>query len=438
MEDMIKLHLNGNLQLFFSNTIQNKNYDIYYNNIIDDEYWNYAYIKNNQVDLRKIIQDIKSKMKEINRKPVIYITSNIMNEKLKYDIEKLNLKLLYTDSWMFLDNIDKLGTYKSSVDFSIHKVNENLQAKFVQAVMDGFSEDNPEDPYNNLPEGYRISLERSFKNDNDGKIKMINYIGIKNSEPISTATVIFSQPRAVMYNITTSKKYKNKGVCKQMMFHIINDLNKLNIKQICLQTEKGYYTRRCLCEIRIQRKDGRNCIYERRRIEMFIVAQLFGILTIISNVIAMQMKNKKQIIFCYILANFFSSINFMLLKSYSGAIICLFAIIQTFINNFFEKNEKKMPYTLISLYIIISIILGAITFRTYIDILPIICSILYTLIIIQNKEKNIRKIALINIMIWVVYDILYKAYTASISDSITTISTIIGIYRFDIKKEKNI
>ena len=221
MEDMIKLHLNGNLQLFFSNTIQNKNYDIYYNNIIDDEYWNYAYIKNNQVDLRKIIQDIKSKMKEINRKPVIYITSNIMNEKLKYDIEKLNLKLLYTDSWMFLDNIDKLGTYKSSVDFSIHKVNENLQAKFVQAVMDGFSEDNPEDPYNNLPEGYRISLERSFKNDNDGKIKMINYIGIKNSEPISTATVIFSQPRAVMYNITTSKKYKNKGVCKQMMFHIL-------------------------------------------------------------------------------------------------------------------------------------------------------------------------------------------------------------------------
>ena len=167
---------------------------------------------------------------------------------------------------------------------------------------------------------------------------------------------------------------------------------------------------------------------------MFIVAQLFGVLTIISNVIAMQMKNKKQIIFCYFLANLFSAINFVLLQSYSGAIICLFAMVQTFINNIFEKKEKKLPKTIIALYIIISILLGAVTFRSMIDILPIICSILYTLIIIQNKEKNIRKIALINIIIWVLYDIVCKAYTASISDSITTISTLIGIYRFDIKK----
>lgn len=167
---------------------------------------------------------------------------------------------------------------------------------------------------------------------------------------------------------------------------------------------------------------------------MFIVAQLFGVLTIISNVIAMQMKNKKQIIFCYILANLFSAINFVLLQSYSGAIICLFAIIQTFINNIFEKKEKKLPKIIIAIYIFISILLGAVTFRSMIDILPIICSILYTLIIIQNKEKNIRKIALINIVIWVFYDIICRAYTAAISDSITTISTLIGIYRFDIKK----
>ena len=36
--------------------------------------------------------------------------------------------------------------------------------------------------------------------------------------------------------------------------------------------------------------------------------------------------------------------------------------------------------------------------------------------------------------IWVVYDLLCKAYTGAISDIITLISTIIGIYRFDIKK----
>ena len=171
--------------------------------------------------------------------------------------------------------------------------------------------------------------------------------------------------------------------------------------------------------------------------DLSYVAQFFGVLVIISNVIAMQMKKKKQIIICYVLANLFSSINFYLLNSYSGAIICLFAIFQTFINNYFEKNEKDVPKVLIVLYIIISILLGSITFNNYIDIMPIVCSILYTIIILQKKEANIRKIALINIIIWVVYDILCRAYPLAISDLITTASTIIGIYRFDIKKNKN-
>ncbi len=168
---------------------------------------------------------------------------------------------------------------------------------------------------------------------------------------------------------------------------------------------------------------------------MFIAAQIFGILVIITNVLSMQMNNKKQIIFMFVLANLFSAINFVLLHSYSGAIICIFAIVQTFINKAFENKNKQVPITIIGIYIIISIILGAITFKGYIDIVPIVCSILYTLTIIQDKEKNIRKISLINIILWILYDIVCQAYTAAISDSIMTISTIIGMYRFDYKKK---
>lgn len=167
---------------------------------------------------------------------------------------------------------------------------------------------------------------------------------------------------------------------------------------------------------------------------MFILAQFFGILVIIANVISMQMKDKKQIIFMFILANLFSAINFILLQSYSGAIICLFAIVQTFINRIFENKDKQVPKIVIGIYIVISIILGAITFTSYIDILPIICSILYTLTIIQDKEKNIRKVTLVNIVLWIIYDIACMAYTAAISDSLMTISTLVGMYRFDYKK----
>lgn len=170
---------------------------------------------------------------------------------------------------------------------------------------------------------------------------------------------------------------------------------------------------------------------------LFWVAQFFGILVIISNVIAMQINNRKRILFCCVLANIFASINFYLLKSYSGAIICLFAVFQTIINNFFEKKEKDVPKLLIVIYIMISIILGSVTFNTYLDIMPIMCLILFTIMILQKKESNIRKIALINIILWIVYDFSCKAYTEGISDLITMIPIIIGIYRFDIKNKKS-
>lgn len=170
---------------------------------------------------------------------------------------------------------------------------------------------------------------------------------------------------------------------------------------------------------------------------MFIIAQFFGILAIIANVLSMQMKNKKQIILMFILVNLFSAINFILLQSYSGAVICFFAIIQTFINKIFEKKQQSVPKVIIGMYIVISIILGVITFNNIIDIFPIICSIVYTITIIQDKEKNIRRISLINIILWIIYDIVSQAYTAAISDFLMTISTIVGMYRFDYKKNKN-
>ena len=105
----------------------------------------------------------------------------------------------------------------------------------------------------------------------------------------------------------------------------------------------------------------------------------------------------------------------------------------------YDLMDRVIRYEICSsiIYIIISILLGLITYTGIIDILPIICSILYTLTIIQDKEKNIRRISLVNIILWIIYDIVCQAYTAAISDSLMTISTIIGMYRFDYKKKES-
>lgn len=168
----------------------------------------------------------------------------------------------------------------------------------------------------------------------------------------------------------------------------------------------------------------------------FIIAQIFGTLGLIFSVLAMQMKAKKNIMIMFLCLNLASALNFLFLESYSATYIYFFAVIETFINYLFEKKKKSIPIYLVVVYIIINLILGIIAYTKLIDLIPIICSILFCLSICAKKEHNIRKIMLGNLTLWLVYDITVKAYAYSISNILTTISTIISIYRYDYKPNK--
>lgn len=239
MQELVDIHFNNTL--FLSNKIENKDYDIFYSNLIDDEYWNMAYLKNNEININEIYKKIETDMKKINRQPLIYITSNILNENLEHQMKNNKLEIAYTDVWMIIENSKNFKNYKSNIEFSVHRVNDELKEKFIQAVMDGFSGDNPDDPYENLSDGYKKALGESFK-ENNSKYKVLHYLGIFENDSISTATVVYKKDKAIIYNVTTNKKYQKQGVCKQMMSNIIEDLNELGIKTVCVLTEQGFYT----------------------------------------------------------------------------------------------------------------------------------------------------------------------------------------------------
>ena len=227
-------------ELYESNIIEKDNYDILLSDLIDDQYWNFAYSKN-ITDLNKVWKNIKCDMEKHNRQPVIYITSNVYNKELQEKIKENNLKVLYTDVWMIIEDLNSFKEYKSKINFKISRVDENLKSKFIQAIMDGFAGDNPDDPYESLSDGYRVALEKSMEK-SDSKYKVINYVGLYNKDAISTATVLYKDKKAIIYNVTTNKNYQKQGVCKQTMSEIINNLKKIKIETVCVLTEQGFYT----------------------------------------------------------------------------------------------------------------------------------------------------------------------------------------------------
>lgn len=167
---------------------------------------------------------------------------------------------------------------------------------------------------------------------------------------------------------------------------------------------------------------------------MFILAQVLSFIAMIANMIAVQLKTKKQILLTIVVSNVLFIISYILLGAYIGALTCGIVALEIIINMLLEDKGKSTPKTLIIVYFIISILLGITTFTTIIDLLPIIASILFILTLRQTKEKYVRMLILGNLISWVIYDLFVKAYLAGISDFFVILSTISSIIRYDFNK----
>lgn len=166
---------------------------------------------------------------------------------------------------------------------------------------------------------------------------------------------------------------------------------------------------------------------------MFIIAQILSFIAMLINMVAVQLKIKKQILLTIVISNLLFVISYLLLGAYIGALTCGIVAIEIIINTILEEKGKKTPKYLIIVYLIISSMLGVLTYGSLIDLLPVIASIFFILTLIQYKEKYVRLLILGNLTSWIIYDLFVKAYLAGISDLFVISSTITAIIRYDIK-----
>ena len=126
----------------------------------------------------------------------------------------------------------------------------------------------------------------------------------------------------------------------------------------------------------------------------------------------------------------------LLLNAYAGALIQFVFGIQTLINYIYAVKNKKITWELITFYITLSIIASIITFKSWIDIIPLISAILHTITIIQIKENRIRLINLSSLLLWIPYYIVLNAYANLFTNLCIVVSNVVSIIRYDVKKQK--
>ena len=169
---------------------------------------------------------------------------------------------------------------------------------------------------------------------------------------------------------------------------------------------------------------------------MYIAGQLVGILVAIFAILSLQCKNIKGLLALQVLANGLLMLNYALLDNWSGAVVGILAAVQTVIIFLFRSKEKDIPLYITILFMASFIVSTVFTYQKPLDILPCVAALVFVLITIQKKTSVCRKYALLNNILWIIYDIGAGAWTTLITHILLLISAIVGIIRLDIKKDK--
>lgn len=163
----------------------------------------------------------------------------------------------------------------------------------------------------------------------------------------------------------------------------------------------------------------------------FYIAQGISVLTALTAIVGMQMKNMRAILLSQILANLFTASTYFLLGGFSGAGICLIAIAQA-VTMFFYNQKNKTPHLwVIILFVLLYVGCSIFYYKTFIDIFSALAAVCYAMSIAQSNPKLSRLWYVLNPLFWVVYDINTRAYGNLIMHASIFLSTLLALIRVD-------
>lgn len=163
---------------------------------------------------------------------------------------------------------------------------------------------------------------------------------------------------------------------------------------------------------------------------MFVLAQIFGVLGMISSILSMQFKKRGHILVALLLLNACSALNFLCLGQPSSCLIDLFGDAEMAINYQFERRGKTVPKIVVGTYIAITIAIGIMVADAAIDYMIVVAAIGFCFTVLAQDEQKIRWLWLIVLTLYIVYDLIVGAYVFALSGVLSIISTIIAIVRY--------
>lgn len=167
----------------------------------------------------------------------------------------------------------------------------------------------------------------------------------------------------------------------------------------------------------------------------FVIAQICGIVVLLSMLIGVHFKTKEKILLSNVLANTAAIFQYLLLSALTGALVSLLNTIRCVVFYLIKKKDLKPSLIVLLVFEVITIITGIITWDGLSSILPIIGTFVYTYGLWQDNITIIRITSALVCICWLMYDATVGAIVDIIQKASQTISSIVALMRNKNKKQ---
>ena len=232
----ITVDINGETKEF--NNIPAMQSSIQYNNgallIIDNQ-------ELASTEVENIINEAQKTFSRINRDTTVYLIpfmKELYNKREEY-FETDKYELISTEAWQIYNDFSKLDDIKTNCDLNVELELATDMKKYADCVMSCYQTDDEDDPYGDLDEGYRQGYMNYKEIYNDIKSEFY-YIKV-DKEIVGTTQSVYNNKLYGIYSLAIKKKFRNKGIGKEVLKQQLQMCKSKNIDTAYLQTELDFY-----------------------------------------------------------------------------------------------------------------------------------------------------------------------------------------------------
>ena len=177
-----------------------------------------------------------------------------------------------------------------------------------------------------------------------------------------------------------------------------------------------------------------------------VVAQAFGIVGMIFNILVFQQKKQKNVLLFQFFAAVAFGLNYFLLGAVMGGLLNVVGALRSVIY-YFEKKTRANSIVWFVIFIVLFASSYPLTFLAFgkepilrnfvIEAFPVLAMIVATVAIRLGSSKMVRRLGLISSPLWLTYNCFSGSIGAIASEVLNLISIIVGIIRLDLRKKKS-